>query len=321
MLSTGPPKDPNVCASCDFTLVSYGKANMIHARDLRKAYAKIQAVDGVSLKLVAGETFGLLGPNGAGKTTIHMLIGALRPDDGEATINGSTDPTRADVRRQIGVAPQVEALYDELSATENLSFFGRLYGLSGDRLKERVSWCLGLAELTARAGDRVKKYSGGMKRRLNLACALVHDPPVLLLDEPTAGVDPQSRNHLLDTIEEFARAGRTILYTTHYMEEAERLCDRVAIMDQGKILALDTVNELLRKHGGPSVLEAELARIPDGVSLPAPLEGNVLRFATDQPFEEANRLRNVGVQFVRFHVDRPSLESVFLNLTGRRLRD
>jgi linearmycin/streptolysin S transport system ATP-binding protein len=295
---------------------------MIRARDLRKAYAKIQAVDGVSLELVAGETFGLLGPNGAGKTTtIHMLIGALRPDDGEVTINGSTDPTRPDVRRQIGVAPQVEALYDELSAAENLSFFGRLYGLAGVHLKERVSWCLGLAGLTARAGDRVKTYSGGMKRRLNLACALVHDPPVLLLDEPTAGVDPQSRNHLLDTIEGFARAGRTILYTTHYMEEAERLCDRVAIMDQGKILALDTVDELLRKHGGPSMLEAELGQIPDGVSLPAPLEGNRLRFASDQPFEEANRLRNAGVQFVRFHVDRPSLESVFLNLTGRRLRD
>jgi ABC-2 type transport system ATP-binding protein len=250
-----------------------------------------------------------------------MLIGALRPDGGEVTINGSTDPTRADVRRQIGVAPQVEALYDELSAAENLSFFGRLYGLSGDRLKQRVSWCLGLAGLTARAGDRVKKYSGGMKRRLNLACALVHDPPVLLLDEPTAGVDPQSRNHLLDSIEEFARAGRTILYTTHYMEEAERLCDRVAIMDQGKILALDTVDELVKKHGGPAMLEAELAQIPDGVSLPAPLDGNILRFASDQPFEVADRLRNAGVQFVRFHVDRPSLESVFLNLTGRRLRD
>ncbi len=295
---------------------------MIRARDLRKSYANVQAVDGVSLELVAGETFGLLGPNGAGKTTtIHMLIGALRPDDGEVTINGSTDPMRPDVRRQIGVAPQVEALYDELSAAENLSIFGRLYGLSGSRLKERVSWCLGVAGLTTRAGDRVKTYSGGMKRRLNLACALVHDPPVLLLDEPTAGVDPQARNHLLDSIEEFARAGRTILYTTHYMEEAERLCDRVAIMDQGKILAVDTVDELLRKHGGASMLDAELAQIPDGVSLPAPLEGKILRFASHQPFEDANRLRNAGVQFVRFHVDRPSLESVFLNLTGRRLRD
>jgi linearmycin/streptolysin S transport system ATP-binding protein len=149
----------------------------------------------------------------------------------------------------------------------------------------------------------------------------VHDPPVLLFDEPTAGVDPQSRNHLLDTIEGFARAGRTILYTTHYMEEAERLCDRVAIMDQGKILALDTVHELLRQHGGPSTVEAEVAQLPSNVPLPATLEGNILRFACDQPFEEANRLRNAGVHFARFHVDRPSLETVFLNLTGRRLRD
>jgi ABC-2 type transport system ATP-binding protein len=295
---------------------------MIRARDLRKAYAKIQAVDGVSLELVAGETFGLLGPNGAGKsTTIHLLTGALRPDDGEVAINGSADPTRAEVRRHIGVAPQVEALYDELSAAENLSFFGRLYGMGGARLKERVAWCLGLAGLKDRATDRVKTYSGGMKRRLNLACALLHDPPVLLLDEPTAGVDPQSRNHLLDRIEGLARAGRTVLYTTHYMEEAERLCDRVAIMDQGKILALDTVDELLRQHGGPSTVEAEVVHVPDSVALPAPLEGNVLRFATDQPFEEANRLRNAGVQFNRFRVDRPSLESVFLALTGRRLRD
>ena len=237
------------------------------------------------------------------------------------SIQGVPDPTRAEVRRQLGVAPQIESLYDELSAAENLAFFGRLYGLGGARLKERVNWCLGLAGLKDRATDRVKTYSGGMKRRLNLACALVHDPPVLLFDEPTAGVDPQSRNHLLDTIEGFARAGRTILYTTHYMEEAERLCDRVAIMDQGKILALDTVDELLRQHGGPSTVEAEVAQLPDNVSLPATLEGNILRFACDQPFEEANRLRNAGVQFVRFHVDRPSLETVFLNLTGRRLRD
>jgi ABC-2 type transport system ATP-binding protein len=193
--------------------------------------------------------------------------------------------------------------------------------MGGARLRERVTWCLGLAGLSDRATDRVKTYSGGMKRRLNLACALVHDPPVLLLDEPTAGVDPQSRNHLLDTIEGLARAGRTILYTTHYMEEAERLCDRVAIMDQGRILALDTVDELLRRHGGPSTVEAEVVHAPDGVPLPAPLEGNVLRFASDQPFEEAIRLRNAGVRFARLHVDRPSLESAFLTLTGRRLRD
>jgi ABC-2 type transport system ATP-binding protein len=296
---------------------------MITAIGLRKAYGSLVAVDGVSLELKPGETFGLLGPNGAGKTTtIHLLIGALRPDAGEVTINGTSDPTRPEVRRQLGVAPQVEALYDDLTGKENLAFFGRLYGLGGPKLKERVAWALNLAGLTERGGDRVKTYSGGMKRRLNLACALVHDPLVLLLDEPTAGVDPQSRNHLLDTIEAFAREGRTILYTTHYMEEAQRLCDRVAIMDHGKILALATVEDLVREHGGPAQVEAELDKPPEAtVELPGKVEANVLRFSSDQPFEEANRLRALGLQFTRFHVDRPTLETVFLNLTGRRLRD
>jgi ABC-2 type transport system ATP-binding protein len=296
---------------------------MIRASGLRKVFGNIIAVDNVSLELVPGETFGLLGPNGAGKTTtIHMLIGALRPDAGEVLINGTPDPTRPQVRRQLGVAPQIEALYEGLTASENLAFFGKLYGLAGAKLKERVAWALALAGLTERARDFVKTFSGGMKRRLNLACALLHDPPFLLLDEPTAGVDPQSRNHLLDTIEGFAREGRTILYTTHYMEEAERLCHRVAIMDHGKILALDTVEGLIQQHGGPAMVEAELEKVPaTSVELPGQLEGNLLRFASTDPFEEANRLRAAGLQFTWFHVDRPSLETVFLNLTGRRLRD
>jgi ABC-2 type transport system ATP-binding protein len=296
---------------------------MIHAHGLRKAYGSVLAVDGVSLELHPGETFGLLGPNGAGKTTtIHILIGALRPDAGKVTINGAADPTRLDVRQQVGVAPQIEALYEELTAAENLSFFGRLYGLAGDALKERVAWTLNLAGLTDRAHDRVKTYSGGMKRRLNLACALVHDPKVLLLDEPTAGVDPQSRNHLLDTIEWFAREGRTILYTTHYMEEAQRLCDRVAIMDHGRILALDTVEGLLAQHGGPATIEAEFEELPDpSIKLPAALDDKTLRFTSPQPLEEANRLWAAGARFAHFHIDRPTLETVFLNLTGRRLRD
>jgi ABC-2 type transport system ATP-binding protein len=296
---------------------------MIRASGLRKVFGEVVAVDNLSLELLPGETFGLLGPNGAGKTTtIHMLIGAVRPDAGEVVINGTPDPTRPEVRRQIGVAPQIEALYQELTGSENLAFFGKLYGLSGAKLKERVAWALTLAGLTDRGQDRVKTYSGGMKRRLNLACALLHEPQVVLLDEPTAGVDPQSRNHLLDTIEGLARAGRTILYTTHYMEEAQRLCDRVAIMDHGKILALDTVEGLVRQHGGPAMAEAELEKVPDSsVALPGPLQGNVLHFASNDPFEEANRLRSAGVHFTRFHVDQPTLETVFLNLTGRRLRD
>lgn len=296
---------------------------MIKATGLRKSYGSLTAVDDVSLELVAGETFGLLGPNGAGKTTtIHMLVGVLAPDAGEVSINGAMDPMRAMVRRQVGVAPQIESLYEELTAAENLAFFGKLYGLVGEQLRERVAWSLEFAGLSERHGHRVKTFSGGMKRRLNLACALVHDPRVLLLDEPTAGVDPQSRNHLLSTIEGLAREGKTILYTTHYMEEAQRLCQRVAIMDRGRILALDTVAGLLRAHGGNSVVEADLECPPPvTVTLPGRLEGLHLSYASEEPFEQAAQLRAAGVRFATFHIERPSLESVFLNLTGRRLRD
>jgi ABC-2 type transport system ATP-binding protein len=296
---------------------------MIQANGLRKAYGSVVAVDGVSFEIRQGETFGLLGPNGAGKTTtIHLLTGALRPDAGEVTINGAPDPTRVEVRRQVGVATQALALYDELTAEENLMFFGKLYGLSGAKLKERVAGELEFAGLADRRRDRVKTYSGGMKRRLNLACALVHDPAVVFLDEPTVGVDPQSRNHIFAGIEALAKQGRTILYTTHYMEEAQRLCDRVAVMDRGKVLALDTVEGLINRYGGQSAVEAELdGPPPEAAALPGRLEGSVLRFESDRPFEEAARLVAAGVKFATFRVDRPNLEVVFLTLTGRRLRD
>jgi ABC-2 type transport system ATP-binding protein len=296
---------------------------VIQVTNLRKAYGPIVAVDGVSFEIRAGETFGLLGPNGAGKTTtIHLMAGALRPDTGEVRLNGAADPTRPDVRRQLGIAPQEIALYDELTAAENLLFFGKLYGLSGKALHDRVAWALDLVGLTDRRNDRARTYSGGMQRRLNLACALVHDPPVVFLDEPTAGVDPQSRNHLFENFAALAKQGRTILYTTHYMEEAQRLCDRVAIMDRGKVLALDTVEGLIRRHGGRSVVEAELERPPaDPAGLPGRLEGTSLRFETEQPLEEIARLSAAGIPFRSLRVDRPDLEAVFLALTGRRLRD
>jgi ABC-2 type transport system ATP-binding protein len=296
---------------------------MIQVTDLRKAYGPVVAVDGISFEIRQGETFGLLGPNGAGKTTtIHLLTGALGPDAGTIQINGVADPTRLEVRRSIGFAPQALALYDELTGEENLTFFARLYGLSGARLRERVEWGLAFGGLADRRADRTRTYSGGMKRRLNLACALVHDPAVVFLDEPTAGVDPQSRNHIFEGIEALAAEGRTILYTTHYMEEAQRLCDRVAIMDRGHILALDTVEGLIERHGGQSVIEAELeGPVPEAVALPGKLEGAVLHFASDRPFDEAARLVAAGVKFATFRVDRPNLEVVFLALTGRRLRD
>jgi len=229
----------------------------IEVQGLRKAYGALVAVDGISFQVERGECFGLLGPNGAGKsTTINCVVGALRSDAGTIRVDGESDPTRPAVRLKIGVAPQPIALYDELTAQENLEFFGKLYGLGGDRLKERVEMALEFSGLTSRRKDRVAIYSGGMQRRLNLVCGILHDPPVILLDEPTVGVDPQSRNLIFENIEALKRLGRTIVYTTHYMEEAQRLCDRVAIVDQGKILALDTVEALLRRHGGHPDLEA-----------------------------------------------------------------
>lgn len=296
---------------------------MIEVHDLFKTFGQTTAVAGISFEVRAGETFGLLGPNGAGKsTTISMLTGAVAPHSGQININGQGAPNRAATRLAIGVAPQSLSLYEVMTAAENLAFFGRLYNLTGNLLRERVDWALEFAGLTDRRKHRVSTFSGGMKRRLNLAVALVHDPQVVFLDEPTAGVDPQSRNHIFGRIEELRGAGRTVIYTTHYMEEAQRLCDRVAIMDHGRILDLDTVPALLAKHGGRSVVKAELFGPPtNGNILPAPLDGLALRFESDRPLEEVARLSSEGVTFQTLEVTRPDLETVFLSITGRSLRD
>jgi ABC-2 type transport system ATP-binding protein len=294
---------------------------MIRVACARKTFGPVVAVEDVSLDVRPGETFGLLGPNGAGKTTtIQLIAGVLKPDRGEFVLDGQRDPTRPETRRRLGVAPQAESLYGDMSADENLTFFGRLYGLSGARLRQRVEGCLELAGLAERRRDRVDTFSGGMKQRLNLACALVHDPPILIFDEPTAGVDPQARNHLLESIERLAQAGKTILYTTHYMEEAQRLCDRVAIMDRGKILAVDAVETLLAVHGGPARIEATLAEVP-AVELPGTRRERSWSMHSEKPFEDLARLVDAGVRFLDFRVERPNLETVFLNLTERSLRD
>jgi ABC-2 type transport system ATP-binding protein len=291
--------------------------------DLRKSYGRVTAVDGLSFAVSQGEAFGLLGPNGAGKTTtISMIVGALRPDGGRVVVDGESDPTRPAIRRRIGVAPQALALYQDLTATENLEFFGSLYGLSGARLKERVAWALEFSGLADRRGDRVSGYSGGMQRRLNLVCGLLHDPPVILLDEPTVGVDPQSRNAIFDSIERLKRDGRTILYTTHYMEEAERLCDRVAIVDHGRILAIDSVEALLRAHGGPPTVEIEFPARPaslDGDG--GTWNGSRWRVQTERPVEALQRAMGAGEAFSHVSIERATLEDVFLRLTGRSLRD
>jgi ABC-2 type transport system ATP-binding protein len=275
---------------------------------VRKTYGPVVAVDDVSIGVRRGEIFGLLGPNGAGKsTTVHLAVGLLAPDSGSVTIEGFGSPSEPAVRSRIGVAPQTLSLYEHLSADENLAFFGRMYGLSGRRLVERVQAALDFVGLAERRRDLIKNYSGGMKRRLNLAAAILHEPELILLDEPTVGVDPQSRNSIFENILALRKSGRTIVYTTHYMEEAERLCDRVGIMDRGRMLALDTVSRLLASHGARPVLIASS-------------EGREVRTETDDPVAELNRLARLG-PVSDFRVERPTLEQVFLGLTGRTLRD
>jgi ABC-2 type transport system ATP-binding protein len=274
-----------------------------------KRYGAHVAVNDLSLEVRPGEIFGLLGPNGAGKSTsVHLAVGLLRPDQGMAALAGLGPPTSPDVRARIGVAPQALSLYQLLTGEENLTFFGRLHGMKGSALAGRVRWALDFVGLTDRRGDRVQNYSGGMKRRLNLAAALLHAPALLLLDEPTVGVDPQSRNSIFDNIEALREQGTTILYTTHYMEEAVRLCDRVAIIDHGRLLALDTVRGLIAEYGGAPTLVVEIGE-------------DVRRIETANPLAELNRFVAEGATVTSFHVERPTLEQVFLNLTGRSLRD
>jgi ABC-2 type transport system ATP-binding protein len=283
---------------------------MVRLTHLRKSFGPTLAVDDLSLEIGKGEVFGLLGPNGAGKsTTISMAVGLLTPDSGSVEFEGHGPPRDPHVRRQLGIAPQALALYDDLSGDENLAFFGKMYGLASADLNG-VSKVLDLVGLAPKRADRTATYSGGMKRRLNLAAALIHDPPILLLDEPTAGVDPQSRNNILDLVRQLASEGRTIVYTTHYMEEAAKLCSRVGIMDKGKLLALGTVPELITRHGGKSVVTIET-------------EAGAQRYETEDPVREiSNVMQNGGVGVVGgIRIDRPDLESVFLALTGRSLRD
>jgi ABC-2 type transport system ATP-binding protein len=282
--------------------------SMLVLSNLRKCFGSIVALDDLSLEIHRGEVFGLLGPNGAGKTTaINLCVGLLLPDRGSVEMTGVGPPTSPAVRGRIGVAPQALAIYEDLSAEENLLFFGRLQGMPPRVLAERVKWALEFVQLYDRRRDYMKTYSGGMKRRLNLAIALVHDPELLLLDEPTVAVDPQSRHAIFEKILELKSLGRTIVLTTHYMEEAERLCDRVGIIDHGRLLALDTVDGLLHSAGTRNVVIAEH-------------NGAEVRLETDDPLAELSRMNAAG-GLRRFRVERPDLESVFLKLTGRQLRD
>ena len=309
---------------------------MIHVEHLRKQYGDLVAVDDVGFTAEDGRIFGLLGPNGAGKTTtISCISGLLTPTSGRITVTGHDVVADArEARRRLGIVPQELALYSDLSAAANLEFWGSAYGLRGAGLRRRVSDVLELIGLADRGKDQTSTFSGGMKRRLNFGCGIVHSPRVLLLDEPTAGVDPQSRVRLLDLVREQARAGTTVIYTTHYMEEAQDLCDRIAIVDHGRLLAIGTLDELRRLVG-----EQDLLRLTGRFDTSAAtraletVEGvQVLTAAADAmtiATAGASRklptifaaLTGAGADIQETTLSVPSLESLFITLTGRELRE
>jgi ABC-2 type transport system ATP-binding protein len=307
------------------------------AENLEKRFGSTNAVAGVSLSAQPGAVLGLLGPNGAGKsTTINMLAGLLRPDRGTVRIDGVPLGTGADpTKRRLGLVPQEIALFDDLPAQSNLQVFGALYGLTGKVLAARVAAVLELTRLADRARDPPKEFSGGIRRRLNIACSLLHEPQILLLDEPTVGVDPQSRNAIFETIEALADSGRTLVYTTHYMEEVERLCDRVVVIDHGRVLADDTLAGLLASVPAANVLTLEYDTSPDGAALAelealpgildASLAGTRLTVAAADLGIAAPRVLEClaarGFRCRELTSRRANLEDVFLTLTGRSLRD
>ncbi len=313
-----------------------GDGLVMECRDLHKAFGDIVAVDGVGFTISDGETYGLLGPNGAGKTTsISMICGLLEADAGEVFVDGERMTTRSvEPKRAVGYVPQDIAIYPDLTARENLTFFGRLYGMGGDGLKSRVSEVLELIGLAERADDKADDFSGGMKRRLNIGIGLLHKPHLLVLDEPTVGVDPQSRNAILESVERLSIEGMGVLYTTHYMEEAERLCDRVGIIDSGKIVAEGTRRELVDLIGSQDrvrvVASGDLKSAAEAVDgLPSVVEVGereggldlIVGGAASNLTEILQKTTGAGAVVTSVDVDEPDLESVFLHLTGRARRD
>lgn len=310
-------------------------APLVEVDRLRKRYGSVEALKGVSFGVRAGEIFGLLGPNGAGKsTTINILCGLVPPDAGSARLDGH-DVIRQGVeaRRSLGVVPQEVALYDELNAAENLHFFGRLYGLSGVDLKQRIARMLERVSLADRAKDQVSKYSGGMKRRLNIAAGVLHGPKVVLMDEPTVGLDPQTRASILTFVRSIAAEGVAVIYTTHYLDEAERLCDRLAIIDQGALLAEGTLAELRRAAGEREIVALRGVFSPEAATAALATFGDVhlikatdseLLFSLQSAERELPSLLALGStlgQVREVAMKQPSLENLFIKLTGRELRE
>lgn len=311
---------------------------MLEVRNLVKKYGEKLAVDDISFDIQEGEIFSLLGPNGAGKTTTISILSTLfSPSAGDASILGySVTKNPMEVKCLIGVVPQEIALYDDMTALENLNFWGEMYGLSGGALKTRVKELLEQIGLADRAKERIKTYSGGMKRRVNIAVGLMHKPRLLFMDEPTVGIDPQSRRAILDSVKSLNKAGMTILYTTHYMEEAQELSDRVGIIDHGKLIALGTQSELTAKVGEMDTLILHLGENEDAEHLAQALKtlNGVLQanpsdhtVALVTPSAEellapvVSRANELGIKIHSIDMREPNLEAVFLHLTGRALRD
>lgn len=310
---------------------------MLQVKNLVKRFGKNEAVGGLGFSVQKGESFGLLGPNGAGKsTTISMISGLLTPTEGEILVGGvdvRRDPMG--VRRLMGVVPQDIALYPTLSARENLTFWGQMYGLFGSALASRVDEVLEIVSLADRQKERIETYSGGMKRRINIAASLLHRPELLIMDEPTVGIDPQSRNHILETVKRLnLELGMTVVYTSHYMEEVEYLCQRVGIIDHGRLIALGSLDEVRRLAGSATAIRLKVANPDDelaaaigavpGVSQARVDDGALIALVSETAETLAPMLAAVsgaGKKVLGVEVDEPNLESVFLHLTGRALRD
>ena len=312
---------------------------ILKVQDLHKQFDKVRAVQGISFEIQRGEIFSLLGPNGAGKTTtISMLSCLLAPTQGDAWIDGHSvrsEPNK--VKSVIGVVPQEIALYPDLTAGENLAFWGRMYGMGGSQLRQRIAAVLDIVGLSERAAEKVETYSGGMKRRINIAVGLLHQPKVLYMDEPTVGIDPQSRRRILDTVLELNKEGLTLLYTTHNMDEAAELSDRIGIIDHGKLIALGTQAELTKTvgefdtlHVGVEADKLDAAAVlrsieaAKGVQRVSLEDGSLViqaEDANDALPEVVTRLDKAGARVLSLKVEGPNLEAVFLHLTGRALRD
>jgi len=310
---------------------------MLSIHDLKKSYHRKQVVGGISLEVGRGEAFGLLGPNGAGKsTTISMICGLLPYDEGDIQIAGLSvkDKPKA-VKQKVGIVPQDIALYPTMSALDNLIFWGRMYGLKGRKVKERAFEVLQIVGLEDKAKDKIETFSGGMKRRINIGAALMHEPELLIMDEPTVGIDPQSRNHILETVKKLNKVGMTVIYTSHYMEEVEFLCERIAIMDHGKVIASGSKTELCSRLSGGTVLRmtaepvteafvAELETLAgvEQATIQSETELSLLLNEAESPLAEVIQTAvRSGVNIMELQREEANLESLFLKLTGRTLRD